>query len=86
MARPVWTGHITFGLVNVPVVLYSPERRADLNLRLIDSRNDARVRYERINDETAKKCLGTRSSKATSTMVAAWFCSAMKSSNTRHPN
>ncbi len=55
MARPVWTGHITFGLVNVPVVLYSAERRADLNLRLIDSRNDARVRYERINDETGEE-------------------------------
>lgn len=55
MARPVWTGHITFGLVNVPVVLYSAERRADLNLRLIDSRNDARVRYERVNDETGEE-------------------------------
>ncbi|MGN6545083.1 MAG: Ku protein [Aureliella sp.] len=55
MARPVWTGNITFGLVNVPVVLYSAERRADLNLRLIDSRNDAHVRYERINDETGEE-------------------------------
>ncbi len=55
MARPVWTGHISFGLVNVPVVLYSAERRTDLNLRLIDSRNDARVRYERINDETGEE-------------------------------
>jgi DNA end-binding protein Ku len=55
MARPVWTGNITFGLVNVPVVLYSAERRADLNLRLIDSRNDSKVRYERINDETGEE-------------------------------
>jgi DNA end-binding protein Ku len=55
MARPVWTGNITFGLVNVPVVLYSAERRADLNLRLIDSRNDAQVRYERVNDETGEE-------------------------------
>lgn len=55
MARPVWTGHITFGLVNVPVVLYSAERRADLNLRLIDSRNESKVRYERVNDETGEE-------------------------------
>ncbi len=74
MARPVWTGHITFGLVNVPVVLYSAERRADLNLRLIDSRNDARVRFERVNDETAKKYHGTKSSRVTSTMETAWYC------------
>ena len=55
MARPVWTGHITFGLVNVPVVLYSAERRADLNLKLIDSRNESKVRYERVNDETGEE-------------------------------
>ncbi|MGN6134462.1 MAG: Ku protein [Aureliella sp.] len=55
MARPVWSGNITFGLVNVPVVLYSAERRADLNLHLIDSRNDSKVRYERVNDETGEE-------------------------------
>jgi len=55
MARPVWSGHITFGLVNVPVVLYSAERRADLNLKLIDSRNESKIRYERINDETGEE-------------------------------
>jgi DNA end-binding protein Ku len=55
MARPVWKGHISFGLVNVPVVLYPAERRADLRFRLIDSRNAARVRYERINEETGEE-------------------------------
>jgi DNA end-binding protein Ku len=52
MARPVWKGHISFGLVNVPIVLYSGERRADISFQLIDSRNAARVRYERVNEET----------------------------------
>ena len=52
MSRPIWKGHISFGLVNVPVVLSSAERRADLSFRMIDSRNSARVRYERVNEET----------------------------------
>jgi len=52
MARPVWKGHVSFGLVNVPIVLYSAERRADISFQLIDSRNAARVRYERVNEET----------------------------------
>jgi DNA end-binding protein Ku len=52
MARPVWKGHLSFGLVNVPIVLYAGERRADISFQLIDSRNAARVRYERINEET----------------------------------
>lgn len=55
MPRPIWKGHISFGLVNVPVVLYSAERRADLSFRLIDSRNAARVRYERVNEETGEE-------------------------------
>ena len=55
MARPIWKGHISFGLVNVPVVLYSAERRSDLSFRLIDSRNAARIRYERVNEETGEE-------------------------------
>jgi DNA end-binding protein Ku len=55
MSRPIWKGQISFGLVNIPVVLYSAEKRADLSFRLIDSRNAARVRYERVNEETGQE-------------------------------
>jgi DNA end-binding protein Ku len=55
MARPIWKGHISFGLVNVPVVLYSAEERSDLSFRLLDSRNTARVKYERVNEETGEE-------------------------------
>ena len=55
MSRPIWKGHISFGLVNVPVVLYSAERRSDLSFRMIDSRNAARIRYERVNEETGEE-------------------------------
>jgi DNA end-binding protein Ku len=56
MSRPIWKGHISFGLVNVPVVLYSAERRAgDISFKLIDSRNAARIRYERVNEETGEE-------------------------------
>src|SRR5687768_8076531 len=55
MARPIWKGHISFGLVNVPVTLYSGEQRADLSFRLLDSRNSARIRYERVNEETGEE-------------------------------
>lgn len=56
MPRPIWKGHISFGLVNVPVVLYSAERRSEQQgFKMIDSRNSARVRYERINDETGEE-------------------------------
>jgi DNA end-binding protein Ku len=55
MARPIWKGQISFGLVNVPVILHSGEQRADINFHLIDSRNSARIRYQRINEETGQE-------------------------------
>jgi DNA end-binding protein Ku len=55
MPRPVWKGHITFGLVSVPVELHSAETRADISFHLVDSRNAARVRYERVNSETGEE-------------------------------
>lgn len=55
MPRPIWKGHISFGLVNVPVVLYAAERRAEQGFKLIDGRNAARVRYERVNEETGEE-------------------------------
>lgn len=55
MPRPIWKGHISFGLVNVPVQLHAAERRSDLQLHLVDSRNHARVRYDRVNTETGEE-------------------------------
>lgn len=52
MARPLWKGVISFGLVNMPVVLYPAESNFDLHFHLLDSRDHARVRYSRINAET----------------------------------
>ena len=55
MARPIWTGTLSFGLLNVPVQLMSGERRTDLSFRMLDSRNNKPVRYERVNAETGEE-------------------------------
>lgn len=55
MARPIWTGTLSFGLLNIPVRLMAGERRVDLSFRMLDSRNNARVRYERVNEETGEE-------------------------------
>ena len=55
MARPIWTGTVSFGLLNIPVRLMAGERRVDLSFRMLDSRNNARVRYERVNEETGEE-------------------------------
>lgn len=52
MARPVWKGTVAFGLVSFPVSLYSAEKSTDLRFNLLDSRDRAKVRYERVNELT----------------------------------
>ncbi|MEO8377316.1 MAG: Ku protein [Candidatus Sumerlaeota bacterium] len=55
MARPVWKGTISFGLVSIPVTLYSAEISSDLRFNLLDSRDKAKVRYERLNEVTGEE-------------------------------
>lgn len=52
MPRAIWTGTLSFGLLNVPVSLMTAERRTDLHFRMLDSRNNKPIRYERVNAET----------------------------------
>ncbi|WP_027081153.1 Ku protein [Luteimonas mephitis] len=55
MARPIWTGTLSFGLLNVPVSLMSGERKVDLSFRMLDSRDRKPIRYERVNAETGEE-------------------------------
>lgn len=52
MARPIWTGSLSFGLLNIPVSLMSGERRTDLSFRMLDSRDKKPIRFERVNADT----------------------------------
>jgi DNA end-binding protein Ku len=55
-ARPLWTGVLSFGLLNIPVSLMSGERKSDeLSFRMLDCRNNAPVRYLRVNSETGEE-------------------------------
>jgi DNA end-binding protein Ku len=54
MARPIWKGNISFGLVNVPITLYSAEQKYELHFKLLDKQTKAGVRYERISEATGK--------------------------------
>jgi DNA end-binding protein Ku len=55
MPRPIWNGYITFGLVNIPVVLYSGENKFDIQFKLLDSRDKSRIKYVRVNEQTGEE-------------------------------
>ena len=54
--RPIWKGSISFGLVNVPVTLHSLEKKsAEVTFKLLDSRNNSTVKYQRVNEKTGEE-------------------------------
>ena len=55
MARPVWTGSISFGLVNVPVKAYTAVRDHDVHFHQIDTKSGSRIRYRKVAEETGKE-------------------------------
>ncbi len=55
MARAIWSGTLSFGLLQIPVKLMAGERRTDLHFRMLDSRDNAPIRYERVNSETGEE-------------------------------
>jgi DNA end-binding protein Ku len=56
MARGLWKGAISFGLVNVPVELFSAQKRSsELDLTMLDRRDMAPVGYRRVNKASGKE-------------------------------
>ena len=54
MPRSVWTGSISFGLVNVPVKAYTAVRDHEVHFNQLEKRTGARIRYEKISDKSGK--------------------------------
>lgn len=52
MARAIWSGSISFGLLNVPVKLYSAVARRSIGLREIRESDGARIRHRRVAEGT----------------------------------
>ena len=52
MARPVWSGTISFGLIAIPVKLFHAVRKQSVSFNQLDERNMARIRYRKVNAET----------------------------------
>jgi DNA end-binding protein Ku len=54
MPRSIWSGSIAFGLVNVPVRMYSAVSEKDLHFHLLHEKDDSRIGYEKVCKEEGK--------------------------------
>jgi DNA end-binding protein Ku len=55
MARSIWSGSISFGLLNVPVKLYSAVARRSISLREIRDSDSARIKHRRFAEGTEEE-------------------------------
>jgi len=53
--RSIWTGAIGFGLVNIPVKVYSATQGSDLDLDMLDRRDMGKIRFKRVNENTDRE-------------------------------
>lgn len=53
--RSIWKGSIGFGLVSIPIKLFSAVQSSSLDLDMLDSRDHSRIRYMRVNEHTHKE-------------------------------
>lgn len=53
--RPIWTGAIGFGLVNIPVKIYSATQSSDLDLDMLDKKDHSNIKFQRVNEETGRE-------------------------------
>lgn len=53
--KAVWKGSIGFGLVNIPVKLFSAVQNSHLDLDMLDEKDHARIRFKRINENSGKE-------------------------------
>jgi DNA end-binding protein Ku len=49
MARAIWSGSISFGLVNIPIKLFNAVSRKGVSFNQIDSRTGSRVKMQRVS-------------------------------------
>lgn len=53
--RPLWTGAIGFGLVNIPVKLFSATQGSELDLDMLDKKDHANIKFMRVNEKSGKE-------------------------------
>ena len=55
--KAIWTGSIGFGLVNIPIKLFSAIQSSSLDLDMLDKKDHANIKFKRVNENSKKEVL-----------------------------
>ncbi|HSU27609.1 MAG TPA: Ku protein [Chitinophagaceae bacterium] len=53
--KAIWSGAIGFGLVNIPVKIFSATQASTLDLDMLDKKDHSNIRFQRVNANTGKE-------------------------------
>ncbi len=53
--RAIWSGAIGFGLVNIPVKMFSATEQSKLDLDMLDKHDNGKIRYQRVNEKHGQR-------------------------------
>ncbi|NLD23153.1 MAG: Ku protein [Bacteroidales bacterium] len=53
--KSIWNGAIGFGLVNIPIKLYSASESSSLDLDMLDKRDLSNIKFKRVNEKSGKE-------------------------------
>lgn len=53
--RAIWTGSISFGLINIPVKIFSAIEESSLDMDMLDQKDHANIKFMRVNANTGKE-------------------------------
>lgn len=53
--RSIWTGAIGFGLVNIPIKLFSAVEESNIDLDMLDKKDHSNIKFKRVNENTGKE-------------------------------
>ena len=53
--RAIWTGSIGFGLVNIPIKMFSAVQDSSLDLDMLDSKDHSNIKFKRVNERTGRE-------------------------------
>ena len=53
--KAIWTGSVGFGLVNIPIKMYSAIEESKLDLDMLDKKDNSNIKFKRINENTGKE-------------------------------
>lgn len=53
--KSIWAGSITFGLINIPVKVFSAVQESNLEMNMLDKHDYSNIKFKRVNENTGKE-------------------------------